>query len=249
MQRWSPSLDSAVSGKWFATTHWSVVLAAGQEESPQAAEALGQLGQTYWYPLYAYVRREGHSAHDAQDLTQGFFARLLERKDLQSVHPQKGKFRSFLLASLKHFLANEWDRTQAVKRGAAYQFVSWDAADAERRYGQEPSHGLTADRLFERRWALTLLEKTLEDLKQKRAADGKAEWFDALQVYLSGGPNARPYAEIAAELGMSEGALKVAVHRLRRRYGELMRKEIAHTVSRLEDIDDEIRHLFAVVAA
>ena len=235
--------------RWFTTTHWTVVLAAGRDSSPEAAAALEELCRTYWYPLYAFLRRDGQGPDDAQDLTQEFFRRFLEKNYLKDVDRQKGKFRSFLLASVKHFLANEWDRKQAVRRGSEYFFVSWDAENLEQRYGQEPSHDLTAEKIYERRWALTVLERALGRLKEECVAAGKAELFDTLEVYLSGGKTQESYVEVGARLNLSEGAVKVAVHRLRRRYGELLRAEIAHTVASPAEVEEEMRHLFRALSS
>jgi len=213
-----------------------------------AGDALAQLCRTYWYPLYAFVRRRGYPAHDAQDLTQDFFARLLEKTSLKSVDRAKGQFRSFLLASLKHFLDNEWDQARTQKRGGQCEFFPWDEFTGEKRYYQEPCHEMTADKIFDRRWALTVLEKVLDGLRGEYAAAGKGALFEAFEVFLSGEPAPMSYADLGDKLGMSEGAVRVAVHRLRRRYGELLRLEIAHTVASSKEIDEEIRHLIAALA-
>jgi RNA polymerase sigma-70 factor (ECF subfamily) len=233
---------------WFATTHWTVVRNARDGGSTEAGVALEKLCQTYWYPLYAFVRRQGYSPHDAQDLTQEFFARLLAKDYLADVDRGKGKFRSFLLAALKHFLANAWDCRNAQKRGGSATHLSIDAASAEQRYGLEPADPEDAERIFERRWALTLLDQVLDRLKSEFAAAGKADHFDQLKVVLTADKGTLPYVELARSLGMTEGAVKVAVHRLRQRYRELLRAEIAHTVSAPEEVDGEIRHLFGVLA-
>lgn len=240
--------DKPTTGTVFTTTHWSVVLAAGQHPSSEAAEALAQLCRTYWYPIYAFVRRKGHAAHDAQDLTQEFFARLLGRSYLSAVDPGKGRFRSFLLASLEHFLAKEWVRANRQKRGGGCAIISLDEEAAEGCYRMEPAHELTAERIFERRWAMTLLHHTLARLQEECVADGKGKLFEQVKGTLSGEKSEVSYAQAAAQLGMSEGAVKVAVHRLRRRYGELLRTEIARTVSNPEEIDEEIRYLFTALA-
>ncbi len=232
----------------FRTTHWSVVLAAGRRSSPDARDALAALCQVYWYPLYAYVRRRGHSREDAQDLTQAFFARLLEENVADKADPTRGKFRSFLLASLNHFLAKEWRRARAQKRGAGQVALSIDLAAGEHRYTLEPSQELTAERIFERRWALTLIEQTLAKLRDEFAASGKLVLFESLKPYLGGDESTVPYGEIAADLGKTEGAVKVAVHRLRQRCRELLRAEIARTVSGPQEVDDELRDLFDAVA-
>jgi DNA-directed RNA polymerase specialized sigma24 family protein len=236
---------SALVNREFTTTHWSVVLAAAQTDSPQAAEALENLCRTYWYPLYAFVRRRGYSPEDAQDLTQGFLASLLSTHALGTVHPAKGRFRSFLLAALNHFLANEWDKAQALKRGGGQAPISLDAA--EERYRAEPSEGLSPDRIFERQWALTLLAQVASRLREDYETAGKGPLFEALQVYLSGEKGLPPYRETADQLGLGLDALKKAVERLRRRYGELLREEIAHTVSSKEEVEAEIRALFAAL--
>lgn len=230
----------------FTATHWTTVLAAGRLDSPNAADALTKLCRAYWYPLYAYVRRRGFDAHEAQDLTQEFFARLLECHWLQTVDRQKGKFRSWLLASLNHFLNNEWARRNTEKRGGRIAFLSLDAADAETRYRLEPAHELSPEKIYERRWALTLLEKVLAGLKSEYMADGKADLFDALQIHLSGERAPKAYAECATNLGMTEGAVRVAVFRLRRRLGEMLRAEIAQTVASPEEIEEELRQLCAM---
>jgi len=222
----------------FAATRWTVVLAARRETSPQARVALEELCRQYWYPLYAYVRRSGYESHEAEDLTQEFFVRLLAKNYLAEVDPEKGKFRSFLLASLKHFLANEWDKARAQKRGGGRTFVS---LDAETRYRQEPVDELTADKLLDRQWALALLEQVLGRLE----AETDPKQFAALKPFLTAEKEAIPYANVAGQLETSEGAVKVAVHRLRQRYRKLLREEIAHTVASPAEVDEEIRHLFA----
>src|SRR5688572_18941874 len=218
-------------------------------DSPQAHQALETLCGNYWYPLYAYVRRQGRSAHDAQDLTQAFFARLLEKNYLADVQREKGRFRSFLLASLKHFLANEWDREQALKRGGGKRLIALDEDSAESRYKLEPKDDLSADKIYERRWALTLLDQVLAKLRSEFERDGKLEQFETLKHYLSAGRTSVSYAQAADKLGMNEGAIKVAVHRLRKRYRELLRAEIAQTVATASEIEAEIRYLFAALSA
>ena len=218
-------------------------------DSPQAHQALETLCRNYWYPLYAYVRRQGHSAHDAQDLTQAFFARLLEKNYLADVQREKGRFRSFLLASLKHFLANEWDREQALKRGGGKRLIALDEESAESRYRLEPKDDLSADKIYERRWALTLLEQVLAKLRGEFEKDGKLDQFETLKQYLSGGRTSVSYAQAADKLGMNEGAIKVAVHRLRKRYRELLRAEIVQTVATASEVEAEIRYLFAALSA
>ncbi len=231
----------------FATTHWSVVLAAQQGDSLQAAEVLEKLCRTYWYPLYVFIRRSGHDEEAAKDLTQGFFEHFLEKNYLRQVDREKGKFRSFLLASVKHFLANERDRANTSKRGGDYAFVPWDKAALENQILLEALPDLPAEKIYERQWALTLLDQVFARLREECAAAGKAQLFEALGMYLSGEKSTESYAEVAPRLNMTAGSVQVAVHRLRRRYGELLRAEIAHTVSRPEEIDEEIHHLFAAL--
>ncbi len=238
----------APSAHWFATTHWSVVLAAGQGESLQARAALERLCQTYWPPLYAYIRRRGYEMHDAQDLTQEFFARLLARESLGAVAPGKGRFRSFLLAAVNHFLCDERDRATRQKRGGGCWIVSFEAQSAEARYRLEPVDALTPEKLFERRWALALLDQTLGRLEREFAGQGKAALFTVLKEFLLGGAPHPDYASAGARLGLNEGAVRVAVHRLRRRYGELFREEIAQTVANAEELEEEMRHLLAVLS-
>lgn len=238
--------SAKVSGL-FATTHWSVVLTAGRARSPQSAEALEDLCRTYWYPLYAYVRRRGYSVEDAQDLTQAFFAHLLSRDFLGGVGPEKGRFRSFLLACLKHYLADEWEKARAAKRGGV-GFEGWlDLEQAEDRYQLEACVEASPENMYERRWALDLLDRTLGRLRQDAPASGRDAVCDELQGCLLGERPEETYAQLGMRLGMSETAVKVAVHRLRRRYRELLRDEIAHTVTRLEEVEEELRYLFRIV--
>lgn len=227
----------------FATTRWSIVLAAGRDSSPEAKTALATLCETYWFPLYAFVRRQGYDAQDAQDLTQGFFTRLLEKKDLRDVQRERGKFRSFLLASMKHFLMNEWDRTQAQKRGGGQRMLSVDFDEAESRLRLEPSHEQTPEVIFEKQWALTLLDRVRAVLREEFVRAHKAEQFDRLHVYLTGEKSAVTYAEVAEKLRISEAAVKMAVSRLRRRFHDRLRKEIVQTVATEDEVDDEIRAL------
>ena len=232
----------------FVTTHWSVVLSAGGSDTTHARDALARLCQTYWYPLYAYVRRRGHSAHDAQDLTQAFFAQLLERQSLAAADPERGRFRSFLLGAMNHFLVNEWQKARAQKRGGGSQTISLDLAAAEERFDLEPADNSTPDRIFERQWALTLLGEVLNRLEAEYQRKGRGDLFAALKQTLMGTRESQPYSELAAKLGMNENAIKVAVHRLRRRYRELIRDEIAGTLARTQDIEEEMRHLFSALA-
>ncbi len=242
-----PLRDVPGTAAQFATTHWSVVLAAGQNTSTEANQALEMLCRTYWYPLYAYVRRKGYDAHVAQDLTQEFFARLLARNYLSVADRNRGKFRSFLLGCLEHFLAREWTRAHAQKRGGGQPLFSLDQIDAENRYLLEPAHDLTAERIFDRRWATTLLNQAMARLREECLASQKGDLFERTQNYLSGERGEFSYADVAAALKTSEGAIKAAVHRLRQRYGELVRAEIAQTVASPEEADEELHYLFAVL--
>jgi RNA polymerase sigma-70 factor (ECF subfamily) len=232
----------------FRTTHWSVVLEAGDSASPTTREALERLCQAYWYPLYAYVRRKGYAVADAQDLTQQFFERFIEKHFLRSVSREKGRFRSFLLASLEHFLAKEWTRAHRLKRGGGQRIISWDEFDPEDRYRLEPADNCTAEKLYDRRWALTALEQALAELDREYTAAGKQIVFKELRPFLSGDDPGPSYAELAERLLMSEGAVRVALHRLRQRYGEAVRAEVAKVVQRPEDIDSELRHLLTALS-
>jgi RNA polymerase sigma factor (sigma-70 family) len=231
----------------FDPTRWSLVIAAQQARTPQARQALTDLCAIYWYPVYAFIRRQGFDVDRARDLTQEFFARFWEKHCLAGVDPQKGRFRSFLLAVCKHFLANERDRDRAQKRGGDRCLVSLDFHLAESRYQVEPGHTLTPEKLFERRWALALLDQVLSRLREEFEHTDKAALFDRLQNFLTGDKGTLTYRQIAEELGMNEGAVKVASHRLRRRYRELLREEIGRTVDDPGQIDDEIHDLFAAL--
>jgi RNA polymerase sigma factor (sigma-70 family) len=233
-------------GVAFTTTHWSLVLTA-QGHTPAADEALEKLCRTYWWPLYGFVRRNGHSPEEAQDLTQGFFALLLERRDFDAVRREKGKLRSYLLVSLKNFLAKAHRREMAVKRGEGRALVSLDDLVARERADLEPADTLSADKIFERRWALTLLDQVLTRLQQEYRAAGNAALFEQLKELLTDDPGRASQADIAANLGMSENAVKQAFHRLRQRYRELLHEEIAHTVAVPGDIEDELRHFISVL--
>jgi DNA-directed RNA polymerase specialized sigma24 family protein len=246
MGRETMEATGAVGQPLFATTHWSVVLAAANEETPEAAAALERLCRTYWYPLYAYVRREGHSPADAQDLTQEFFARFLARKPLAGVAPEKGKFRSFLLVALRHFLSDQRDRASAAKRGGGEEVLSLDAEEAEGRYRLEPIERLDAEKIYERRWAMTLLGQAWTRLREECAAHGKLQQFEALAEFVAGEAEVTCVAA-AFELGLTESAMRSAVHRLRERYRALIREEIALTVSCPGEIDEELRYLIKVV--
>lgn len=230
----------------FGATRWTLVLAARHGDVSAGAEkALAELCQTYWYPLYAYVRRCGHDRHAAEDLTQEFFARLLVKNYLADVDRAKGKFRSFLLAAIKHFLANEWDRAQTQKRGGRQIFIPLDVMAAESRHPLDPAEELTPEKMFERQWALALLDQVLASLRAEFIADDKAGLFEELKGFLTGNVEPRASAELAAKLGISEGSVKVTVHRLRRRYRHLLRAEIAQTVAGPQEVDEEIQRLFA----
>jgi RNA polymerase sigma-70 factor (ECF subfamily) len=239
-------MDSSLQPKDFPTTLWTMVARAGRDDMAEAQAALTQLCQAYWYPLYSFVRHRGYSRHDAQDLTQTFFARLIEKRGLGRALPEQGRFRTFLLASLKNFLANDWDRVHALKRGGGQTIVSLDQEMGESRFVREPSHDMTPEHHFERQWALTLLDQVLAALRDEYHADGKGELFEVLKSALTGQPDA--YAGMAARLRRSEGAIKVAVHRLRHRYRELIRAAIAATVGP-GDVDDELRHLLSVLSS
>ena len=236
------------AGAVFVTTHWSVVLSAKDPSSPESAEALEQLCRAYWYPLYAYARWRGRTAHDAEDLTQEFFARLLQRNYLEPVERERGRFRSFLLVAFKHFLADERDRARAQKRGGHLAAVAFDTALAETLYRNEPAPVLPAEQLYERRWAMTLLERTMTRLRREFESAGKEEEFTRLKSFLVADKREIPYAAAAAEAGVTEAALRVAVHRLRKRFRAIFRDEIAQTVARAEDVDEELRHLLAVLS-
>ena len=230
----------------FATTHWSIVLTA-QGRSPAADEALEKLCRTYWWPLYGFVRREGYKPEEAQDLTQAFFARLLERRDLETVRQEKGRLRSYLLASIRNFLSKARDRELTVKRGEGRPLVSLEDLLARERADQEPAHKLSADRIYERRWALTLLEQVLTRLRGEYEGAGKLPLFDRLKELLARESGHPSQAEIAAEMQMTENAVKQAFHRLRHRYRHLLEEEIAHTVAVQDEVEDELRHFIAVL--
>lgn len=231
----------------FATTRWSVVLLAGRHDTERARHALAGLCKTYWYPLYAFARRRGHPPHDAQDLTQGFFAQLLERGALAHADPARGRFRSFMLAMMSNYLNGQRQRARTQKRGGGAVF-SLDFAMAERRFATEPVDAASPDKLFDRQWALALLAEVLRQLEEEHRAQDKAEIFAALKDTLAGSRESQPYAELAQRLDWSENAVKVAVHRLRKRYRELLRAEIAQTVATSADADEEMRHLGAALA-
>ena len=233
----------------FHTTHWTVVLAAREKDGTVAREALANLCSAYWYPLYAFIRRQGSSPHEAEDLTQEFFFRFLERHSLGSVQPALGKFRSFLLACLKNFLANERERANAQCRGGGQPLVPLDSGDAETRYSLEPADRRTPEAVFERRWAFAVLERTMHDLRQEYSTGEKRELFEELQGFLPGGQGSVSRAELAAKRGVSVGAIDLAVHRLRRRFGVLLREQVARTLSSEAEVEEEIRYLISVLGS
>ena len=243
-----PNESSTAPRDIFVTTRWTVVLQAGRKSSPHSDRALADLCQQYWYPLYAYVRRRCQSREDAEDLTQAFFAKFLEKNYLEGLSAERGKFRAFLLAALKHFLANEWDKAGRQKRGGGVQHLSLDWQQADERFHFEPTDLATPDRLFDREWALALLERVIKRLQTECVAEGRAELFAQARGYLMVGEAAIPYAEAAAKLGMDEGAVRVAVHRLRKRYRELLRAEIAQTVNDPAQVKEELKSLQAALA-
>jgi len=241
--------DSPSSGtQWFSTTRWSLVLAAGDARNPLSREALASLCKIYWPPVYAYVRRRGHDPESARDLTQGFFTNFLESGSFGRADPARGRFRSYLLGAVNHYLANEWDRTRSLKRGGGEVAISLDLESAEARR-LEPAHDLTPEKIFERRWALALLEHVLARLWQEKEASRNPERFERLMPLLTGGGADASYRQLAADLGMTEAAVKVAVHRLRRRYGELLREEVAQTVRDPSEVDEELRYLLSVLGS
>jgi len=232
------------NGDDFDSTRWSMVLSAGQRDSPQA---LANLCETYWYPLYAYARRRVKRIQDAQDLTQGFFARLLEKDLLQVANPQRGRFRSFLLTSFKNFLANEWDKRAAQKRGGGETVLSLDFKVGESRYGLEVIDEETPESVYDRQWAMVLLELVLRRLRNEMKQESKEDLFERLQPYVLGKPKSATYSELAQQLQMSTSAVKVAVYRLRKRYRQILKQEISQTLEDPSEIDEEIQTLFATV--
>jgi RNA polymerase sigma-70 factor (ECF subfamily) len=239
--------SDAASLRVFATTHWSVVLAAGHGESVLAQGALETLCRTYWYPVYVYVRRKGYRPEEAQDLTQEFFAQLIAKDHFRLADRNKGKFRAFLLATLDYFLAREWSRAHRQKRGGQFTFISMDEHPPEERYQLEPADLETPEKIFLRQWALTVLKQAMNALQRECEANDKALLFREAKNLISGERHGAAYAQISKNLGMGEGAVRVAVHRLRQRYGELLRREVAHTVTSEEDVDEELRYLFQVL--
>jgi len=231
----------------FTTTHWSVVLTAKQQTSAEAEAALERLCRIYWWPLYAFLRRRGYEHHEAEDLTQEFFARLLAKDFLRAVDQSKGKFRSYLLASMENFLAKQWRRAKAQKRGGGLQFVSLDADLVESRYAQVATATTSAEKVFEQQWALTVLDQVVSRLREEFRTNGKKSEFEALKTFLTGERRTGAYAEMAEKLGTTEPAVKMIVYRMRQRYGELLHAELAQTVSRPEDVEEELRALFAAL--
>ena len=247
----SPQLrtDATATSAGFHTTHWTVVLAASTGDGVEKSEALASLCATYWYPLYAYTRRQGSTPHEAADLTQEFFCRFLERDALASVRPAAGKFRSFLLACLRNFLANEWQRAQAQRRGGGCVLLPLDSGDAESRYLLEPVDHLTPEAIYERRWAFAVLERTMAELRGEYSTGAKQDQWQEFEQFLPGGHTVLSRAELAAKRGVSVGAIDVAIHRLRKRFGALLREQVARTVSSEAEIEDELRHLISVLGA
>ena len=233
--------------QWFSTTHWSVVLAAGQGNSPEAEQALEKLCRGYWYPLYAYTRRRGYDPHEAQDIVQGFFARFLAKNYLQGLSAERGKFRSFLLASLNHFLSNQRDQAQRLKRGGGQSLISLDDEAAEERYGHEPASALTPESIFERRWALAVLDQALGRLQNEFLSSGKQAQFERLKGFLEGDVARGDYDVAAADLKVSAGAVAMAVQRLRQRFRELVRQEVAQTLADPAGIEEEMQDLMAAL--
>jgi RNA polymerase sigma factor (sigma-70 family) len=238
------SPDNGARGDIFATTHWTAVLAAGRRSTPQSARALEELCRAYWFPLYVFVRRRGYAKEDAEDLTQAFFARLLEKNDFAGLNAERGRFRAFLLASLKHFLANEWDKSQRQKRGGggAHLSLDWQTADTKFQVAATSEPG--PDQAFDREWALTLLAKVIGRLQEENETNGHGKQFAQLKTYLTAGSNELSYREAAKNLNLEETAVRVAVHRLRKRYRELLRNEISQTLSNPADLAEEMRALF-----
>lgn len=243
----SKDQQSAAQGR-FASTHWSVVLAAARTASPEAEAALENLCIAYWYPLYAYLRRSGHAPHAAEDLTQEFFAsRIVTKRIFQGIQPGAGRFRSWLLTSLQNMVKNEWEKAQAAKRGGARPHFSLDFASAEGRYAAEPAHNLTPEKLYERSCALELLDLVVDQIREQYRRDGKADWFEELKIFLPGEHSTRSHAEVAARVGKSEDAIKMAVSRLRQEYGRLLKAEVKRIVDSPGEVEDELRCLLGAL--
>jgi RNA polymerase sigma-70 factor (ECF subfamily) len=242
------SQENGARGDIFATTHWTVVLAAGRSSTPQSAHALEELCRAYWFPLYVYVRRRGHSKEDAEDLTQAFFTTLLEKNHLASLNSERGRFRAFLLASLKHFLANEWDKSQCQKRGGGIPHLSLDWQTADTKFQVAATNEPEPDQAFDREWAQTLLAKVIGRLENENKLDGRGKQFTQLKSFLTVGGNESSYREAAKNLNADETAVRVAVHRLRKRYRQLLREEISQTLSDPADLEEEMRALFNAFA-
>jgi RNA polymerase sigma-70 factor (ECF subfamily) len=243
----SDAVHDSSDPRWFATTHWSVVLSAGQASSSHAAESLEKLCRAYWPPLYSYIRRRGHGPEEAKDLTQAFFAKLLGKNFWARADPQKGRFRSFLLTALCQFLADEKDRARTAKRGGGVSFLSFDEQTGEEHFLQAQGQNLSGEQLFDRQWASTVLGQARARLCQECIASGKSGLYDRVSLVDDKNEGSLPYAVVAKELGMSVGAVKSAVSRLRQRYGELVREEVANTVCSPDEIQPEIRHLLSVI--
>ena len=241
--------SEAVAVGGFQNTHWSMVLAANQMDTPEAQEALSRLCQTYWYPVYLFIRRRGHDTEPAKDLTQEFFTRLIAKQYHRIADRERGRFRNFLMSCVDHFLSNERKKEHTLKRGGEYSFVSLEEASAEERYLAEPVDEMSPDKLLDRRWALTVLDMSFKKLQQEYAETGKAAQFDALQANLSGAKEApRSFAEIGAQLGMTESAARQAAFRMRSRFGDLLRHSVAQTVASPQDLETEMSHLRAVLS-
>jgi RNA polymerase sigma factor (sigma-70 family) len=236
--------ENGARGDIFATTHWTVVLAAGRRSTPQAAQAMEELCRAYWFPLYIYIRRRGHSKEDAEDLTQAFFTKLLEKNDFAGLNSERGRFRAFLLASLKHFLANEWDKSQRQKRGGgnAHLSLDWQTADAKFQVATTNEPG--PDQAYDQEWALTLLARVIDYLQKENEIAGREKQFAQLKIFLTDSKDESSYREAAKNLNLDETAIRVAVHRLRKRYRQLLRNEISQTLSDPADLEEEMQALF-----
>jgi len=244
-----PTRDLPTSAMGFHTTHWTVILTARDENATIGQDALASLCSTYWYPLYAFIRRQGSNPHEAQDFTQEFFRQFLERNALAYVRPTAGKFRSFLLACLKNFLAKQRERAGAQRRGGGCVVLPLDTGDAETRYLLEPADRLTPDAIFERRWAFALLERAMSELRRKHSSDDKRQQFEELQGFLPGGQGGCSRTELAAKRGVSVGAIDVAIHRLRQQFGVVLREQVAQTVSSEGEVEEELRYLISVLGS